>query len=144
MGNRPCYLRLIGFDTLYSAEIGDAEMIAMSNQRIGLTRDLEPLEHKALARTYRLLSTDPKRQLKEVVHALSQEKDARSFTRCLSCNSLLKPVARWAIADRVPPRGIPTVSPIHAPGCGRTHWRDTHHQHLERFIRSQGLASLQA
>jgi len=85
-------LRLLGFDTLYSAEVDDAELIAISarDQRIVLTRDVGLLRRKALTRGYRLRSADPQLQVQEVVHAFSLERDIRPFTRCMSCNSLLK------------------------------------------------------
>jgi uncharacterized protein with PIN domain len=72
-------LRLLGFDTLYSAEADDAELIAISarDRRIVLTRNLRLLEHKALTRGYLLRSTDPQLQVKEVVQALSLEQDLR-------------------------------------------------------------------
>lgn len=72
-------LRLLGFDTLYSAEADDAELIAISarDRRIVLTRNPRLLEHKALTRGHLLRSTDPQLQVKEVVQALSLEQDLR-------------------------------------------------------------------
>jgi uncharacterized protein len=136
-------LRLLGFDTLYSAQVDDAELIAISarDRRIVLTRDLGLLKRKTLTRGYRLRSTNPRLQVKEVVHAFSLEKDLRPFTRCMSCNSQLRSVARPVLADGVPPRVFGRFRRFtFCPGCGRIYWRGTHFQRLGRFIRGQGFA----
>ena len=136
-------LRLLGFDTLYSAQVDDAELVAISarDRRIVLTRDLGLLKRKALTRGYRLRSANPQLQVKEVVHAFSLEEDLRPFTRCMSCNSLLRSVARPVVADCVPPRVFRRFRRFtFCAGCGRIYWRGTHFQRLERFIRDQGFA----
>lgn len=97
-------LRLLGFDTLYSTDLDDTALIAIATRerRILLTRDVGLLKHKALTRGYRLRATDPNRQVEEVVHAFSLEKDLRPFTRCMSCNAVVRGMARADLAGRVP------------------------------------------
>jgi len=146
LGKLARYLRLLGFDTLYPAEAGDAELIGIStrDRRIVLTCDLGLLERQALTRGYRLRSADPQLQVSEVVHAFALEKELRPFTRCMSCNVLLRPIGRQAVADRVPSRVFRRYRRFtFCPECGRIYWRGTHFQRLERSIREQRFAEVQ-
>jgi uncharacterized protein with PIN domain len=143
LGKLARFLRLLGFDTLYSAAVEDTELIAISirDRRIVLTRDLGLLKRKALTRGYRLRSTDPRRQVGEVIREFSLQKDLHPFTRCMSCNALLKPVAPATVADRVPPRVFRRFRRFAlCSGCGRIYWRGTHFRRLARFIRGQRFA----
>lgn len=135
-------LRLLGFDTLYPANVHDEELVALAVQgrRIVLTRDLGLLKRRALTRGYRLRSTEPQRQVTEVVHALSLEKELRPFTRCMNCNALLQTVPRKDVARCVPPQVFRRFRRFtRCRGCGRIYWRGTHFRRLERFIRAQRL-----
>jgi uncharacterized protein len=79
-------LRRLGFDTRYSTDLDDTALIAIAagERRILLTRNVRLLKHKALTRGYQLRATDPQRQVEEVVHAFSLERDMPPFTRCMS------------------------------------------------------------
>jgi uncharacterized protein with PIN domain len=143
LGRLARFLRLLGFDTVYSTETDDAELIAISarERRILLTRDLGLLKHKAVTRGYRLRSTDPELQLEEVVHAFALEKELRPFTRCMSCNAVIKLTARADVEGCVPPRVFRRFRRFtYCPGCGRIYWRGTHFQQLERLSRRRRFA----
>jgi uncharacterized protein with PIN domain len=138
-------LRLLGFDTLYSTDLDDAALVAISvrERRILLTRDVGLLKHKAVTHGYRLRTTDPNRQVEEVVHAFSLQKDLRPFTRCVRCNSMLRAMARAEVAGRVPPQVFRTFRRFtYCPGCGRLYWRGTHFRRLERWTRARGAPIL--
>ena len=138
LGRLARYLRLLGFDTLYPTDLDDAALIAISvrERRILLTRDVGLLKHKVLTRGYWLRSTNPNRQVEEVVHALSLEKDLQPFTRCMSCNGVVRPIARSEVAGRVPPRVFKRFRRFTCClGCRRIYWRGTHFQRLERLSR---------
>jgi uncharacterized protein len=96
LGRLARYLRRLGFDTRYSTDLDDAALIAIAvrERLILLTRNVGLLKHKALTHGYRLRATDPERQVEEVVHAFSLEKDMRPFTRCMSCNAVVRERAR--------------------------------------------------
>lgn len=136
LGRLARYLRLLGFDTRYATDLDDAALagISVRQRRILLTRDVGLLKRKVLTRGYKLRSTDSEKQLEEVVHALSLEKDLRPFTRCMFCNAVLRPIARAEVAGRVPPGVFRRFRRFTCcPGCRRIYWRGTHFQRLERL-----------
>ncbi len=136
LGRLARYLRLLGFDTRYSRDLDDRTLVAISvrERRVLLTRDVGLLKHGILTRAYRVRSTDPERQVEEVVRALSLERDLHPFTRCMSCNAVLHPVARAAVAGRVPARVFRRFRRfIACAGCGRYYWRGTHFQRLKQL-----------
>jgi uncharacterized protein len=143
LGRLAHYLRLLGFDTRYATDLDDAALvgISVSERRILLTRDVGLLKQKALTHGYRLRSTDSNRQLEEVVHALSLEKDLRPFTRCMFCNAVLRPVARADVAGRVPSGVFRRFRRFTCcPGCRRIYWRSRHLHQLERLSRRRRFA----
>jgi uncharacterized protein len=138
LGKLARLLRLLGFDTRYSTELSDRELVATSGRehRILLSRDLRLFMHKALTRGYRLRSTDPERQVEEVIRALSLRGVLQPFTRCMSCNAKLHSVPRLAVKARVPPLVFKRFRRfMRCPGCGRIYWRGTHFLQLEQFVR---------
>ena len=128
-------LRLLEFDTLYSTNLDDRSLVAISvrERRILLTRDVELLKHRMLTRGYWVRTTDSDRQVEEIVRAFSLEKNLRPFTRCMNCNTLLRPVARAVVAGRVPMRVFRRYRRF--TYCGRFYWRGTHFQRLEQLSR---------
>lgn len=144
LGKLARLLRLLGFDTKYSAELSDRELIATSirERRILLSRDLHLFMHKALTRGYCLRSTKPERQVEEVIEALSLQKAVEPFSRCMSCNARLHLVPRAAVKEGVPPRVFKRFRRfMGCPGCGRIYWRGTHFLRLEELVRHVRMAT---
>jgi uncharacterized protein len=147
LGRLARYLRLLGFDTLYSAQYNDPELVQISTleRRILLTRDLGLLKNKAVTRGYRLRSANPELQAAEIVRAFCLEKEVRPFTRCMSCNSVLTHVDRSEVVDRVPQRVFKRLRVfMQCPGCGRIYWRGTHFKRLEELARRVGATPSQS
>ena len=145
LGRLARHLRLLGFDTRYSRQLDDRSLVAISvrERRILLTRDVGLLKHRRLTRGYRVRTTDSDRQVEEIVGALSLERDLRPFTRCMSCNALLRPVARAAVAGRVPARVFRRYRRFrYCAGCGRLYWRGTHFQRLAQLTRCRRFTGL--
>jgi len=138
LGRLARYLRLLGFDTRYSPDLDDPTLVAISvrERRILLTRDVGLLKHRVLTRGYRVRTTDPERQLEEIVRAFSLEKELQPFTRCMSCNAAVHAVARPAVAGRVPPRVFRRFRRFMCcTGSGRCYWRGTHFRRLKHLTR---------
>ncbi len=138
LGKLARLLRLLGFDTTYSTELSDRDLVATSvrERRILLSRDLRLFRHKALTRGYRLRLTDPQRQVEEVIQALALHRASQPFTRCMSCNAKLHSVPRSAVKDSVPPRVFQRFRRfMRCSGCGRIYWRGTHFLQLEQLVR---------
>jgi uncharacterized protein len=144
LGKLARMLRLLGFDTKYPTELSDRGLVATSvrERRVLLSRDVHLFMYRTLTRGYRLRSTDSERQLEEVIGALSLQRAAQPFTRCMSCNAKLHPVRRAAVKDHVPARVFKRFRRfVRCPGCERIYWRGTHFLHLEQLVRRVRAAS---
>jgi uncharacterized protein with PIN domain len=137
LGRLARYLRMAGFDTLWRADCGDEELARLSaeEQRILLTRDRGLLMRRAVTHGHWMRETDPRRQLAEVLRRFDLFRSLALLQRCLRCNDPLVPVAREAVAGRLPPR----VAERHdeyrlCPSCGRVYWRGTHCDRMERIV----------
>lgn len=130
-------LRLLGFDTLYENDCDDSELIRRSvrGRRILLTRDVALLKHKSLTHAYYVHSTDPARQLEELVAALDLRSRMRPFTRCMRCNGRLRRVPAARVAALLPPRVRRTARRVaRCAGCGQLYWRGSHVESLARIV----------
>jgi hypothetical protein len=137
LGRLAAYLRLLGLDTLYRNDYDDAELAAVSaaEDRTLLSRDLGLLKHAVVRRGYFLRETQPGRQLAEVVARFGLASHARPFTRCLRCNTPLRPVDRGRVASMVPPRAREHFEEYSlCTTCGRVYWKGTHYERMRRLV----------
>lgn len=137
LGRLAAFLRLAGFDVLYDRASADAELaeVAVSTGRILLSRDQALLRRRIITHAYWVRSTDPARQLDEVVRRFDLGRTARPFTRCTVCNGATTPVRREDVADRVPPRSRQLHDDYRRCGdCGRVYWKGTHYERLSRLL----------
>lgn len=135
LGRLARWLRFLGFDCAYEADIDDAELVrrGVEEQRIILTRDRALPEAWRVAGIHLLEAETPFEQLAEVVRAFSLAGRVRLFRRCGECNTQLRPLAAADARERVPAR----VRERHdrfreCPGCGRVYWEGTHAQRMRR------------
>ena len=137
LGRLAAYLRMLGFDTLYRNNYHDDElaMISVNEQRILLTCDRKLLMRKIITHGYYVRSRQPGEQLQEVVRYFDLSSSQKPFTRCISCNSKIKSVAKSAIQQHLPPR----TSMLHdefwqCTNCNKIYWKGSHYQRmLERI-----------
>lgn len=137
LGRLAAYLRLAGFDTLYGRDCGDEELAAIASRerRVLLTRDQPLLMRRAITRGYFVRATEPRRQLREVVGRFDLASAAQPFRRCLRCNTLLRPVPKSEVLDRLPPKTRQRYSVFYrCAGCDRIYWQGTHAAALERLL----------
>lgn len=137
LGRLAKYLRLLGFDSLYRNDAGDAELVRVSlaERRILLTRDRALLRRRALTHGHQVQQTNPRRQLAEVLERFDLRRAAAPFTRCLRCNEPLRPVPREAVAERLPPRTRREHQELWiCRGCDRVLWRGSHYRRMRRFV----------
>jgi hypothetical protein len=137
VGRLAAYLRMAGFDALYSNQAADAELAGLVARegRVLLTRDRYLLMRTAVQRGYWVRSTQPKQQLLEVVKRFDLVGSMQPFTRCLSCNTLLKEVARETVLDRLPPKVWEKDTFRVCPGCQRVYWEGSHYQRMSKLLR---------
>ena len=89
-------LRLLGFDTYFESNLEDNEIIRMSlsEDRIVLTRDKELSYNHRIKQGYRILSSDPREQIREVIIRFDLLKNLNPFSRCIDCNGLIENVSK--------------------------------------------------
>lgn len=138
LGKLARYLRMLGFDTLYSSTCDDAELahLACHQQRILLSRDRGLLKRRIVTHGYWVRETDPRRQLREILARLDLYGSVRSFERCIRCNDLLVSVAKNRVLERLQPDTRRFFDRFWmCKGCGQVYWKGSHYLGMQRLIR---------
>ncbi|MCL4369598.1 MAG: Mut7-C RNAse domain-containing protein [Chloroflexi bacterium] len=144
LGQLAKWLRLLGYDTIYSTSLDDADLarLAVAENRVLLTRDTQ-LARRRGVRALLVSSDSPPEQLKQVTTELDLL-PADALSRCLRCNAPLQSIDRSVVCGLVPPYVWRTQEHFSVcPVCGRLYWRGTHWQRMQetlRHLRSEGLA----
>jgi uncharacterized protein len=140
LGRLARWLRVLGYDTLYSSELGDPELarIARLQGRVLLTRDVELAQRRGL-QVILLTDDQVEAQLRAVAHALHLS-TGEAFSRCVDCNVPLVDFNRAEARPLVPPYVFATQSHFRrCPQCGKVYWRGTHWAHMRAALGSAGL-----
>lgn len=136
LGRLAKWLRILGYDTLYSTEMDDADLahLARREGRILLTRDTRLVKRRGLR--YFLLESDMlEEQLRQVVRDLHLDVNDQAFSRCPSCNGLLDVVGKESVAGLVPAYVYATQDQFkRCPRCGRLFWRGTHWDRMKERL----------
>jgi len=135
LGRLAKWLRLLGYDTVYSGNLDDADLarIALAEDRILLTRDAQLARRRRL-RTILVQSDHPPEQLSQVARELHLSA-GNPLSRCLRCNSVLHYVDKNAVQGEVPPYIWETQEYFsRCPDCGRLYWRGTHWERMQRML----------
>lgn len=133
LGGLARLLRMAGFDTLYDNGYRDEEIVAIARgeARTVLTRDRELLKRRELVHGCYLHAIRPEAQLRELSARLRLAAAALPLTRCLHCNRLLRPVAKAAVAERLPPAVCARQQQFTTcDACGRVFWKGSHYQRM--------------
>lgn len=135
-------LRTLGFDTLWCASGREADIVeAVAAGRVFVTRDQSWKEKTLPGQKLIISSSDPYAQLREVIAALKLKviQDAL-FKRCRECNAATEPVAKEAIATRLPPYVRKTIDSFReCPGCHRLYWDGTHVTAMAERLRQEKI-----
>lgn len=137
LGRLTAYLRMLGFDCLYSND-GDDEELAETTQRgerILLSRDRRLLMRKAVVYGYCPRSLDSLEQLTEVIQRFDLTTRIAPFHRCLRCNHPLEPVAKEAVIDRLEPLTKLYFNEFQiCPACKQIYWKGSHYEKMQKLI----------
>ena len=139
MGKLARYLRLCGFDTYYSTDSDDRDIIniSLSDKRVILTRDKELLKNKKVTHGYWIRSVYPDEQLKDVLLRFDLKKKTALFTRCMECNGLLEDVSKKEILNRLLPKTRQYYRKFKkCRQCNRIYWNGSHYQRMKGRIKS--------
>jgi uncharacterized protein with PIN domain len=137
LGKLAAYLRMLGFDTVYSNSASDPELVRISAEqgRILLTRDRGLLKHSAVTRGYWLRETDSRRQAAEAVERFDLAGSLRPFTRCMVCNHDLLAISKTEVLNRVPPGIWESCNEFReCVGCRRVYWYGSHTRRMRHWI----------
>ncbi len=137
VGRLATYLRLLGFDTLYSRSMDDGELVARSvaEGRILLSKDRSLLKRKDVIHGKLIRAEDPREQVREVLDHYGLTPPFRPFSRCLRCNEPLRPVAKDEVLDRLEPLTRKYFEEFHlCPACDQVYWAGSHHDRMLEWL----------
>ena len=132
-------MRLLGFDSLYRNDYRDAEVvnIAVTEQRIVLTRDRRLLFVKHISHGYWVRAVDVESQIDEVLCRFDLYGSIHPFVRCLVCNGELESVSKTDILDRLEPKTRLYFDVFHrCVNCQRIYWEGSHMENMRRHVAS--------
>lgn len=139
-------LRMLGFDVLYRNDYSDSEVahIAASEDRVVLTRDRDLLIRKEIVRGCYLHTVSGDAQLAEVVMRFNLSRWARAFSRCLTCNGVLRMVDKEDVGHRVPQHSRQYYERFYeCQGCAQVYWEGSHvarmRARMAQVLRTAGI-----
>ncbi|HDG67895.1 MAG TPA: hypothetical protein ENG11_01965 [candidate division Zixibacteria bacterium] len=136
LGRLARWLRLFGYDTVYSSAAQDNEILveALISRRVLLTRDVE-LAKTAGAVAYLVRANDLWGQLREVVAHFGLETRVK-LAICPVCNGKIVPVRKQEIEGKVPRYTYLTHERFwRCENCGKIYWRGSHISLAEKDIK---------
>jgi uncharacterized protein with PIN domain len=140
VGKLARWLRVLGFDVLYSNKYEDDEIIRISDaeNRVILTRDAGLARRRGSSQCLFIESGDYKEQVQQVVRTLNL-KTFKVFSRCLECNARLEEVDKETVFEKVPPFVYLTQDRFaQCPACERVYWHGTHTEEMLKQISGGG------
>ena len=137
LGTLAKWLRILGFDTKYSRDFEDDEIlrIAEEENRVVLTRD-KLLANKAKKAVY-INERSLDEQIKKVLNELKINVDERKIlTRCILCNVKVEKIEKEKVKGKVPSHVFENHDEFWiCPNCQRIYWAGTHWQNMEEKIK---------
>lgn len=137
LGRLTRYLRLLGFDCLYSNDYDDGTVAKISSEkhRIVLTRDRRLLQRKIITHGYFVREVTPKLQVKEVLKRFDLYRLTASFTRCTHCNGILERIEKHEIEHHLEPLTKKYYdSFLVCSDCKQIYWRGSHYKRAKQLI----------
>ncbi len=136
LGRLAAFIRMLGFDALYTNCYSDAELADISKRegRILLTRDVGLLKRGAVTHGYFIRNTDAHAQLVEIVRRFDLRRLVQPFSRCMRCNSLLAEAKGEHLAGL--PGGVVReyAEFRRCTDCGRVYWKGGHYRRMLQLI----------
>jgi hypothetical protein len=137
LGRLAKWLRIAGFDVLYSNRYSDDELVELSRGqgRILLSRDTRLLIRRSVDRFVYLESDRVQEQVQQVLRLTGTPAPESLFSRCLACNEPLAQVPREVVHGQVPPYVYETQALFKScRRCRRIFWAGTHRPAVIRVL----------
>jgi len=141
LGKLVSWLRILGFDTVYSPVEEDSSLIliARKENRILLTRDTNLIRRRTICDFLFIKSDKWEEQLLEIINGLKIKLGLKSkiFSRCSLCNSPTIKRKKLEVKDYVPPYVYLTQNEfVYCPNCKKYYWKGTHWERMNKKIQS--------
>lgn len=137
LGGLARLLRMAGFDTVYDNNIHDSEVeaLAMSEDRVVLTRDRELLKRRGVAHGCYIHTLKASAQLRELFDRLDLGASMQPFTLCLHCNAPLRPVEKAAVLGQLPESVRQSQDEFNTCDvCHRVFWKGSHWKRMTSLL----------
>jgi uncharacterized protein with PIN domain len=131
------YLRMLGFDTLFAANINIGEMINISleQKRIILSRNLRLIKHHSVTRSYWVKSFDALQQTQNVIENLDLADLISPLSRCLICNGILVKTEKERISNQLEEGTKKDFQEFYVcSSCNKVYWKGSHYQNMLAMI----------
>lgn len=135
LGSLARRLRLLGVDASYSTEADDSELVARSlaEGRVLLTKDQGLLRRRSLWHAAYVRGSEGDEQLADVLDRFAPT--LAPYTRCGTCNGLLRPVSKAEVAGELEPGTVRSYDEFaRCAACGRVYWRGAHARRLDSVV----------
>jgi uncharacterized protein with PIN domain len=131
-------LRALGYDTVYYRGEDPRQLMEMARRqgRAVLTRNTRLTPEEPGDDIYTVKDDDPSLQLRSLIgHGVISLGQARPFTRCLLCNTPLKPIPQGDVEGKVPDYIFYHEKEFfQCPDCSKIYWRGSHHENMQKWI----------
>ncbi len=137
LGRLARYLRLLGFDCLYSNQYDDRTVATISSEqhRIVLTRDRTLLRQKIITHGRFVHAVLPRDQMKEVLSRFDLFRLVKPFTRCINCNGELIEVEKQAVMHLLESKTKKYYDHFkQCSQCQQVYWKGSHYQRAMTLV----------
>jgi len=137
LGTLAKYMRILGFDSLYENNYKDDEIVKLSlkEKRTILTKDRGILKRSEVTHGYWIRSTKTDEQLIEVINRFDLKEQIKELSRCLSCNSPLREIAKEKVIDRLPRKVREFQNEFYyCRACDKIFWKGSHYTRMKGII----------
>ena len=141
LGDVARWLRMLGYDTLYSRNFKDFEIISLAEKedRVILTRDVG-LARRARKRGLKVILIYPDEDISDILVKIAlrtgiELRFRENETRCPQCNTKLTVINKAEALSLVPPTiGAKYDKFWKCPKCGKIYWQGNHWRTINNII----------
>ena len=140
LGKLARYLRLAGFDCLYSNSFEDDYIIATANKerRIILTRDKGILFNGKVKLGAFVRAIQPNLQFEEILERFQLRNRMAPFTRCMECNGKIKRISKSTIREQLPTATKKYFNRFfQCEQCKKIYWEGNHYLEMRKYIKNK-------
>ena len=137
LGDIVKYMRLLGLDVYCDPSLSERDIIEISNKenRIILTKSKKLLKFKDVTHGVFVHPGTTQEQIRRIIEFLDIGDNVKPFSRCLCCNSLLVPVQKEEILEKIPPKTRCFCSEYaRCRSCDKIYWKGTHLIRMKEVI----------